>query len=47
MEYKFERRARKLDSRKKRMKKHGKNIGEIYVNAITKRERKKGGRKMT
>ena len=37
MDYKETNRYRKLESRQKRMKKHGKNIGVIYKNALEKR----------
>jgi hypothetical protein len=37
--YKWERREKKLKSRKQRMPKHGKNIGVIYKNAWEKREK--------
>ncbi len=36
MNEKWERREEKLEKQKNRMKKHGKNIGEIYKNAILK-----------
>ena len=38
-----ERRARKLRKKKERMKKHGKNLAAIYVNAVRKRLRDKQG----
>ncbi len=37
IETRQERRAEKLRKKRERMKKHGKNIGKIYVDAITKR----------
>ena len=36
-----ERRAEKLWKKRQRIKKHGKNIAKIYLDAITKRLRKK------
>jgi len=36
-----ERRAEKLLKKRRRMKKHGKNIAKIYMDAITKRLRNK------
>ncbi|HXY74522.1 MAG TPA: hypothetical protein VEH58_04295 [Dehalococcoidales bacterium] len=37
IESRQERRAKKLFSRKERITKHGKNIAQIYKNAVTKR----------
>ena len=41
METRQERRARKLRKKKERMKKHGKNLSTIYINAVKKRVRRK------
>jgi len=37
-----ERRAKKLRKRRERVKKHGKNLAQIYMDAILKRLRGKG-----
>ena len=37
-----ERRAKKLRKRRERVKKHGKNLAQIYMEAILKRLRGKG-----
>ena len=39
--WKYERRERKLESRKKRIPKHSKELGELYANAILKRAKVK------
>ena len=41
IETRQERRARKLRKKKERMKKHGKNLSTIYMNAVRKRLRGK------
>ncbi len=38
--YRWERRDKKQESKRTRIKKHGKNIGETYRNAVLKREKK-------
>lgn len=35
--YKWERREKKIESKKSRIKKHGKSLGYIYKNSIEKR----------
>ena len=42
IETKQERRERKLQKKRERMAKHGKNIAKVYMDAIMKRFRKKG-----
>jgi len=37
VQYRWERRAAKLESRKRKMKKHGKDFGQMYADAILKR----------
>jgi hypothetical protein len=41
MQYRWERRAAKLESRRKRMKMHSKSLGEIYANSVLKKYKKK------
>jgi hypothetical protein len=41
VETRQERRAKKLRKKKERMKKHGKNLSTIYMNAVRKRVRRK------
>ena len=41
IETRQERRSRKLRKKKERMKKHGKNLSTIYMNAVRKRLRGK------
>lgn len=40
MNYKFQRRDKKLNKRKNRMPKHGNNTGKIYRDSVIKRLRK-------
>ena len=42
IETKQERREKKLQKKRERIAKHGKNIARIYMDAIMKRFRKKG-----
>ena len=37
MEYKWQRRDKKQVSKKRRMKKHNKNLGQIYRNSVRKK----------
>jgi hypothetical protein len=38
MYYKWERRDKKLIAKKRRMKKSGKNLGQMYANSVRRRE---------
>jgi hypothetical protein len=38
--YRFERRDKKKEAEKKRMKKHGKNLSQTYFDAVNKRVKK-------
>ena len=45
LETKQERREKRAEKRKERMLKHGKNLAKVYMDAILKRLKGKGGEK--